>query len=163
MTFTGIDRLTRMWQPAAEALVPVAEIERRKAVKRAIGEDGIVRLDALPNYLSPFTLQWFDTGTVSVQINLPIYRLPVPCQLVAVHAHIFTPPTGQPMLLEISNLANETLAELSIATSANYGSVEGLEVDLNAGTWIQQVTMQVGSGTAGSNLSVVALFQPEAE
>jgi len=160
MTFTGIDRLTRMWQPAAEALVPVAEIERRKIVKRAIGEDGIVRLDALPEYLPPTMLEWPDAGTVAVGLLLPSYYLPIPYQVRELHAYAATAPTGASIICNLLTHENDDIATVSIAASAKNGSTTGLAVDIDAGRWLRVYVKQVGSGTAGSNMTVVAVMYP---
>lgn len=158
---TGHDRLARLWGPAVASMVTTQDIDNRKRLARALTDDGMVRPDAMPETVLPITYQWIDTGTVAVQVNLPSYKLPVRCQLRAVHAHIYTAPTGQSLLGEIDTTDNDTLAEFEIVAGANYGSVEGLAVDIEPGTWIRETTTQVGSGTAGSNLTVVAFLFPE--
>lgn len=45
---TGHNRLTRMFLPAVDALVPREEIDRRKQMHIAIGQDGMINPDAIP-------------------------------------------------------------------------------------------------------------------
>lgn len=161
MSFTGVDRLARIWTPAAEAMRPARTIEAEKRLDRAIGGDGYIRADALPQSVVPYPMTWIDTGAVAVQINLPV--LPVPfarCVLDSVHAYVFTAPTGTPMLIDIETNDNNTLHTLTIPVSTNYVVETGLGIDIEAGTWLRMTVTQVGSGTAGSNLSVTALLYP---
>ena len=158
--YSGNDRLANVWGPAVKAIVPRSEIEQRKAVKRAIGQDGYIRLDALPEYLPSVEKEWSDTGTVTVATNARASYLSRRYQLREIRAYIITPPTGQSLLAEIRDSNNATIGEVEIPAGLNYGATTGLAVDIDSGTWLREATTQIGSGTAGANLTVVAVLYP---
>lgn len=155
------ERLVRILQPVARAAETDEALAQQRTIRYAFGQDNTLRRAAMPKSTAPFPMTWFDTGGVVAQINLPV--MPVPfgeATLESVHAYIFTPPTGQDMLIDIENNEDETLYTLTLPAGQNYAVAAGLGIELETGTWLRMAVTQIGSGTAGSNLSVTAMIYP---
>lgn len=157
---TGHDRLARIWGPAVASMVTPQDIDNRKRLARALTDDGIVRLDALPDYVVPMTYHWEDTGNVGVQLLMPSHYVPVPAQLREIVACIYTAPTGQAITVDIETMDNDLLGTVSIVAGANYGATTGLAVDVESGIWLRADVTQIGSGTVGNSMTVVAMLYP---
>lgn len=155
--FTADDELTRILAPAVRSLLAPADDLRR--VQSAIGQDNKIRVAALPVSLYPLQFDWLDTGTCATQ-TLTARRCPGTYQLQELHAYVNTAPTGASIIVDIETTDDETLVTVEIAANEHYGSTVGLDIAINGGTWIRAQIQQVGSGTAGSNLTVHAVLYP---
>lgn len=155
--FTADDELTRILAPAVRSLLAPADDLRR--VQSAIGQDNKIRVAALPVSLYPLQFDWLDTSTCVTQ-TLTARRCPGTYQLQEIHAYVTTAPTGSSIVANIETTDNETLATVEIAADEHYGSTVGLGIPINGGVWIRAQITQVGSGTAGSNLTIHAVLYP---
>jgi len=154
------ERLTRIFQPMARGIETDEVISQQQTIRYAFGQDNHLRADALPQFAEPLMLDWFDASTVATGLLLPSYFLPASYQLRAVYAHANTAPTGQPIIADIETHDNEQVARVTIAASDNYGATTGLTSDLASGIWLRLDVQQVGSGTAGSDMTVIAVLYP---
>ena len=154
------ERLTRIVAPIARAIETDDVLEQQATIRYAFGQDRLLRSDAIPQFFPPITYDWIDAGTVAVSLLLPSYFVPMRCQLRELRAHVITPPAGSSIIVDAETHDNETLGTVTIAAGDNYGTTVGLTVDITPGTWIRAEVQQVGSGTAGSNMTFLAVLYP---
>lgn len=95
-------------------------------------------------------------GAVTVAAFIPQgVRVPVYTLLRSVTAHVGTAPVGAAMIIQVKR-ASTVLATVTIADGATSGSVAATATAtiLAAGDLLTFNVTQVGSGTAGSDLSI---------
>lgn len=119
--------------------------------------------DDLVHVLSPC---WFKvSGNISVATNVDLsWIAPVPLNIVEVYGYIRTAPVGAAALIDINKNGTSIFAtRLTIADGANTGSQKALRITgqphLNVNDRLDIDVDQIGSGTAGANLSVFVRFK----
>ena len=159
---TNNDRLARILMPAVRDLLPADDLDRKKRIDHAITGDGKIAERALSSGLitQPLTLTWQDAGTITTAQLGPRYVTPIAYELRQLIAGIATPATGQAIIVHIETPDNEEYASLTIPAGENYAFGDPLAVFIDPGSWIRAQIDQVGSGTAGADLSIHAVLWP---
>lgn len=109
---------------------------------------------------------WFKvSGNISEATNVDLsWIAPVPLNIVEVYGYIRTPPVGLAALIDINKNGTSIFAtRLTIADGANTGSQRAIRITgqphLNINDRLDIDVDQIGSTTAGANLSVFIRFQ----
>lgn len=157
----GHDDLIKVWKPVAEVVHPAQALVRQQRANAAIGNDGLISAGSI-SLLPAQGATWHLSGAVAVA-NSQGMRW-VPPQRVAlerIKAVIGTAPTGAALTFRF-RVSGSTVASGSIsagstsATVAASGEFDGTDV-------ITLDVTQVGSVTAGSNLTVHLIYRPVME
>lgn len=117
---------------------------------------------ATPN--GQFVIRFFSAGGQSTGVKKDAALLPMACTLVGVRAYIDTAPVGSSFIVDANKNGTTVFTTQgnrpTILAAANASSTTAPEVTaFSAGDRFSYDVDQVGSGTAGSDLYVTALFK----
>jgi hypothetical protein len=149
----SIDRLSKAFEPLAETLLPAEELAQRMALRKAVRVDGTLDPRAHAALHDPVILTTFIAGTLTVATSQGAqHRCPRPGRITRIDARARTAPTGQSLNVRITR-NGVMLATLAIAAGQTLATWSD-GADVEAGDWLAVDITQIGSGTAGANLSV---------
>lgn len=158
------EEIIQLDKPESTSLIP-EEVEREEILPIETSENSLdVHIkDDLVHVISP--CQFGVSGNISVATNVALsWIAPQPLNIIEVYGYIRTAPVGAAALIDINKNGTSIFAtRLTIADGANTGSQKALRITgqphLNTNDRLDIDVDQVGSGTAGANLSVFIRFK----
>lgn len=154
------ERLATILAPVARAIHPPEAIRRMKRAEAAIADDGSLSDYAVNTAQSPQILTWFISGTLAVaNTQGPQFRVPFDGILLRLDLQVKTAPTGADLRVRIRSNTH-----VITTVTINAGDTTGglvLNRAVNAGDVLTIDITQIGSGTAGANLSACASIREE--
>lgn len=154
------ERLAAMLRPVARAIHRPEDIRRQRRVDAAITDDGRASGYALAGSLGRLAATWYVAGTLAVTTNAGLeYRVPADGVIERFDCSVKTAPTGQAVKVRLRR-SGQTVATATIPAGAKTGGTAVLAA-CSAGDVLTIDVAQVGSGTAGANLSVTCAHREE--
>jgi hypothetical protein len=153
------EQLAVLLRPVTEAIHPPESMKRKRRTDAALQDDGRVSPYALSGAIH-HAAQWFVSGTRSVADNIGMeYRVPADGRLERFDVRLKTAPSGADFKCRL-NRNGIAIGTATIAAGATTGGI-ALNEACNAGDILTIDVTQVGSGTAGANLSAACTHREE--
>jgi hypothetical protein len=152
--------LASMLAPAIEAIHPPEAMKRQRRTDLAIGQDGRATVYALGSSLGHLVASWYLTGSQVVGNTQNIeHRIAADGTLERFDVKVKTAPVGADLKIRL----NQNGISLGTATITDGELIGSLSLDeaCNAGDLLTIDVTQIGSTTAGSNLSAFATYREE--
>lgn len=154
------EHLAQKLMPAVRAMHPPAAMRRARRVEAAIDDEGRLSDYGARTALAMSALTWFTGGARSVANNISTeFRVPTDGRIERFDIRLKTGPSGSAFKCRL-NRNGVAIATATIADGAIAGGVV-LSEACNAGDILTIDVTQVGSGTAGSNLTASASYREE--
>lgn len=153
------ERLAVVFRPVAETIHPPESMKRKRRTDAALGADGRVSPYALRGAIH-HAARWYIAGTLSVGNNLgEEIRIQADGRLDRLDVRVKTAPTGNDLKVRLRR-ANAAAATVTIPAGEQSAGIP-LGALCSAGDILTIDVTQIGSGTAGANLSVCVTYREE--
>jgi hypothetical protein len=154
------DQLVSILRPVAAAVMTSTDAQRQHRINSAIDSDGNVNPDALRRAAPRHLVNWYLAGTATVANNQSAeVRVPRAGVLEWLDVRAKTAPTGATLIAQL-RIDGNAVATASIAAAATSGG-EPLEIGIAAGSVLTVDITQVGSGTAGADVTVTVSYREQ--
>jgi hypothetical protein len=154
------EQLASILRPVASAVLSPADAQRQHRLNSAIDDDGTINPRALGIAAPRHLIDWYLAGTATVANNQSAeVRAPRAGVLEWLDVRAKTAPTGAALIAQL-RIDGNAVATASIAAAATSGG-EPLEIGIAAGSVLTVDITQVGSGTAGADVTVTVSYREQ--